>query len=575
MSNMPTGSLSKSRSSRLDSVVTSDRGVARTVRRLTRRDLVLRVLLCLVAAGFLLLITRAWNPPFPYRTGFVPERDLNARIDFQVTDREGVEQPHEVGSVLAVAERPLDTGEMELLRAEHDAVIASSPVGRKLRTGLGVYGLLLAVCALIGLYVHFHPVTCSTDFWPSALLVLSGVATVVVCLSVARDGWRAETIPLILYGMTVAMMNGRQFACLLVGGLALVVIVLLGMNLAEFSILLASTAGPVLMLRRIRSRTQLITVGLLGGAIAAGAVLCAGSLTGQAYGVAHATHVESGTAFAEMFLVRLLSGALWYAVCVLLAGCLMTGLLPYLERWLGIQTDLSLLDLGDPAHPLLQELAQRAPGTYNHSINVGSMAQSAADAIGANGLLTRVGAYFHDIGKMMKPEYFIENVSGSGNQHDSLVPTMSTLVIIAHVKDGADLARRYRLPTAIIDFVEQHHGTTLVEYFYRRAEQQQDPSEGAIDESRFRYPGPKPKHRETAVLMLADAAESAARALVDPTPARLEGLVHELARKRLLDGQFDDCGLTLRDLRRVEDSLIKSLNAVYHGRVKYPDQQTA
>jgi cyclic-di-AMP phosphodiesterase PgpH len=192
-------------------------------------------------------------------------------------------------------------------------------------------------------------------------------------------------------------------------------------------------------------------------------------------------------------------------------------------------------------------------------------------------LLVRVGAYFHDIGKVFKPDYFAENQRNSGNRHESLVPAMSTLVIVAHVKDGADLAHQHGLPRTIIDFIEQHHGTTLVEYFFHQAtlRQEDNPDAVAVDETSFRYPGPKPQTKEAAVLMMADAAESASRTLVDPAPSRIEHLVHELAMKRLLDGQFDECGLTLQELNDIEDSLVMSLTAVYHSRVKYPNQQTA
>ncbi|MDC0935776.1 HDIG domain-containing protein, partial [Pirellulales bacterium] len=206
------------------------------------------------------------------------------------------------------------------------------------------------------------------------------------------------------------------------------------------------------------------------------------------------------------------------------------------------------------------------------------LAESAAEAIGARGLLVRVGAYFHDIGKMLKPGYFIENQGQGDNRHDALVPAMSTLVIIAHVKDGADLGRQNRLPEAIIDFIQQHHGTTLVEYFYRQAsekKEREDPNGGEVDESSFRYPGPKPQTREAGVLMLSDAVESASRVLKEPTPSRIENLVEELTMKRLLDGQFDESGLTLEEVRKIGESLVKSLTAVYHGRVKYPDQETA
>ncbi|HWA98838.1 MAG TPA: HD domain-containing protein, partial [Pirellulales bacterium] len=178
---------------------------------------------------------------------------------------------------------------------------------------------------------------------------------------------------------------------------------------------------------------------------------------------------------------------------------------------------------------------------------------------------------------MLKPHYFSENQGSGDNRHDTLMPAMSTLIIIAHVKDGADLARQHDLPKPIIDFIEQHHGTTLVEYFYHRASERThtDPNGAEVEESSYRYPGPKPQTIEAAVLMLADAVESASRALVEPTPARIENLVEELGMKKLLDGQFDECHLTLEQLRTIEDSLIKSLTAVYHGRVKYPTQASA
>ena len=248
-----------------------------------------------------------------------------------------------------------------------------------------------------------------------------------------------------------------------------------------------------------------------------------------------------------------------------------------MEKLFGVLTDLSLLELGDITHPVLQELVRRAPSTYNHSITVGSIAEAAADAIGARGLLCRVGAYFHDIGKMLKPGYFVENQGKEGSRHDGLVPAMSTLVIIAHIKDGADLARQHHLPQPIIDMIQQHHGTMLMEYFYDRAHTQQaaDPNGSEIDENLFRYPGPKPQTKEAAVLMLADAVESASRTLVDPTPGRIEGLVGDLAQRRLQGGQFDESGLTLRELGAIERSLVMSVASIYHGRLKYPEQRTA
>jgi hypothetical protein len=269
--------------------------------------------------------------------------------------------------------------------------------------------------------------------------------------------------------------------------------------------------------------------------------------------------------------------ALWRAGWGLMAGFFLGGLLPFVEKGFGIVTGISLLELGDINHPLLQELVRRAPGTHNHSVTVGTLAEAAADRVHANGLLVRIGAYFHDIGKMLKPDYFVENQAGAANRHANLNPAMSTLIIIGHVKDGCELARQHHLPRPIIDLIEQHHGTTLVEYFYHEAARRNDgnPDSPYVHESAFRYPGPKPQTREAGVLMIADAVESASRTLSEPTPARIEGLVSDLIRKRLEDGQFDECGLTLKQIAEIRDSLVKSLNGIYHGRVKYPEQRTA
>ena len=260
-----------------------------------------------------------------------------------------------------------------------------------------------------------------------------------------------------------------------------------------------------------------------------------------------------------------------------MAGFFLGGSLPFVETGFGIVTGISLLELGDITHPLLQELVRRAPGTHNHSIAVGTIAEAAAERIGANALLVRIGAYFHDIGKMLKPHYFVENQAGAANRHANLAPAMSTLIIIGHVKDGVDLGRQHHLPEPIIDLIEQHHGTTLVEYFFNEATKRSgsNPDGATVLEGAFRYPGPKPQSKEAGILMVSDAVESASRTLSEPTPARIEGLVRELINKRLHDGQFDECGLTLREISEIRESLIKSLIGIYHGRVKYPEQRTA
>jgi putative nucleotidyltransferase with HDIG domain len=439
--------------------------------------------------------------------------------------------------------------------------------------------MYLALAILCGFYIYHRRPSLLTDFRQFATLLTAIVAAVSLGWLFSEDNFRAEIIPLLIFGMTAAIAYEKELALLLSAAIALIMSFALDQGLAQFVILVSSVAAAILLLRRIRSRTKLIYVGAFTGVVVMLTTIGVGTLVGQAFGPT--TRFISWMRqhfgpYHESFPVTLLAGAAWSGFCSLLAGVLMTGLLPFVERVFDVQTDISLLELGDVQHPLLQELVRRAPGTYNHSINVASIAETAADAIGANGLLVRVGAYFHDIGKMLKPSYFVENQGPDANRHESLQPAMSALVIIAHVKDGADLARQHHLPQSIIDFIEQHHGTTLVEYFYRREAQRlkDDPDAGDLDETTFRYPGPKPQTKEAGVLMLADVVESASRALIDPTPARIESLVHDLAMKRLLDGQYDECGLTLSELHTIEDSLVKSLTAVYHGRVKYPEHQT-
>jgi cyclic-di-AMP phosphodiesterase PgpH len=335
-------------------------------------------------------------------------------------------------------------------------------------------------------------------------------------------------------------------------------------DLGHFVALMTICVSSIIPLRRIKSRLVMIKVGFLVAAVSFYAV--------WGVGVMQVQGIESSWTNIGI-IVTALKFAGWSLVCCYLVA----GSLPFIEQAFDVVTDISLLELTGVSHPLLMELARRAPGTYNHSMNVASLAEAAAESIGANGLLTRVGAYFHDIGKMTKPEYFIENMTeGSENQHKSLAPAMSTLIIIGHVKDGLELAEEHNLPEPLRAFIEQHHGTTLVEYFFHEANRKKDDDHRTdADESSFRYPGPKPQSRETAVLMVADAVESASRTLKEPTPKRIQSLVHEITMKRLLDGQFDECNLKMNEIRMIEESLIKSLLAAHHGRVRYPGQRTA
>ncbi len=255
------------------------------------------------------------------------------------------------------------------------------------------------------------------------------------------------------------------------------------------------------------------------------------------------------------------------------AGIVAAGIVPLVEIAFGYTNNITLLELANLDRPILKQLLMEAPGTYHHSVIVGSMVEAAATDIGVNPLLAKVCGYYHDIGKINKPLYFIENQAGGKNKHDKLAPSMSSLILMAHVKDGVEYARKNKLGTAISDTIQQHHGTSLITYFYDKAVQKKGEDAVKIDD--FRYPGPKPQSREIGLVMLADVVEAASRTLANPTPSRIQGLVQNLINTVFSDGQLDDCELTLKDLHKIAKSFYKILNAVHHHRIDYPESRTA
>lgn len=241
------------------------------------------------------------------------------------------------------------------------------------------------------------------------------------------------------------------------------------------------------------------------------------------------------------------------------------------EYLFNVTTDIRLLELSDMSHPLLSRMAMEAPGTYHHSLMVSNLSQAAARKIHANDLLVRVCAYYHDIGKLTKPEFFIENAQGRHNPHDDLSPSMSRLLIISHVKEGVSLARRYKLPGIIVDGIEQHHGTSIIQFFYHRAKKRAEEAEkGSIKEEDYRYPGPKPRTAEMGILMLADSIEAASRSIDKNKPGQIEGLVNDILQEKINDGQLDHCELTMEQINVIRRSFIFSLNNMLHGRIAYP-----
>jgi hypothetical protein len=266
----------------------------------------------------------------------------------------------------------------------------------------------------------------------------------------------------------------------------------------------------------------------------------------------------------------LLDGAFGFTGGVL-AGIMVTGIIPLFETLFGYTTDIKLLELANLNQPVLRDLVVQAPGTYHHSMIVGSLVEAAAESINANPLLAKVSAYYHDVGKIKKPLYFVENQKDKENRHDKLAPSMSSLILISHVKDGVELARANRLGKAIIDIIQQHHGTNLISYFYQKAKEQENPGVQSVDEKDYRYPGPKPQTKEAGLVLLADAIEAVSKTLTDPTPSRVKGLVQKVINSSFTDGQLNECELTLKDLYQIGNSFTRTLNGIFHRRIDYPE----
>lgn len=256
----------------------------------------------------------------------------------------------------------------------------------------------------------------------------------------------------------------------------------------------------------------------------------------------------------------------------LLSGVLAVGFLPFFESTFDIVTNIKLLEMSNPNHPLMRRLLMEAPGTYHHSVMVANLAEVAAEEVGGNPVVARIGAYYHDIGKIKRPYFFGENQMGRENPHNKITPNLSTLIIVSHVKDGIELAKEYKVPKILQDMIEQHHGTTLVKYFYYTMKNSAEKPED-IKEEDFRYPGPKPTSKEAGILMLADSVEAAVRSINEPTKGKIEEMVNNIIKDKLHSDQLVDCDLTLRDLEKIRKSFLKSLNGIYHHRIEYPTEK--
>jgi hypothetical protein len=448
------------------------------------------------------------------------------------------------------------------LKYEHEAYRGQTDV----REYLGLCGAALLITIALSAYVARYQKRIIRNHARAVALCVLLLSMLLLAQVAGVSTWPLYllgVVPTILVAMTLAIAYEQRFALGISAMHAALVTLALDQPLSFFLVLLAGSATCSMTTSNLRSRMQLTNIGGLTGVVLMVATLVAGLLHGYPLSFAWVDAAFAG-------------------VSGMAVGFFVLGAMPFVESVFRISTGMSLLELADLSHPLLRKLSTEAPGTYQHSMQVSVIAEEACQAIGGNALLTRVGAYYHDVGKINKAEYFIENQSaGQQNRHMMLSPNVSMLIIVGHVKDGLQLAREYHLPTAIFPFIQSHHGTTLIEYFYHRAQQQEDaksadPEEAPeVDEHQFRYPGPKPRSKEVAILMLADAAESACRTIDEPSAARIETLVHDIVIKRLLDGQFDECDMTMREIEIVERSMIRTLIGIYHARIAYPSNEEA
>ncbi|NQX01660.1 HDIG domain-containing protein [bacterium] len=463
-----------------------------------------------------------------------------------------------------------------VLKASAGTAFAADPIKG------AVYGFVIALTAIVMFQVSLQT-SCRRN--SRVVLVLGGlmghllmVRTVMglVDTGAIPEMFRFFMVPFALAPMLHGVLLGRAVA-----SFSAVYVTLIGCLLVPqpdvlgYMILsLVSGMTSVLLAFQVRKRIQLLQAGIyLGGVTVVLAAVLGRLDVASCFGPDAMDHLQVlGTGSAAAFGTAVMT------------ALLISGLLPFFEGVFHLTTDISWLELSDLNHRLLRRMQLEAPGTFHHSLVVAALSEAAAEKIGANAPMCRVCSYFHDVGKLKKPGYFIENQhDGAENPHDTLTPTMSSLIIIAHVKDGIDLAVKDKLNPRIIDVIQEHHGDSLVYFFYRRAQEQKKTEMEKVDrrienpedlpnveEKNFRYPGPRPSSRESGIISLADTVESASRSLKKPTPAKIRAMVDDLVHAKINDGQLDDCPLTLRDLAIVKESFSNTLRSMLHSRIDYP-----
>lgn len=415
---------------------------------------------------------------------------------------------------------------------------------------LGLALILLLMEGAVALYLYLFDRQVAESYRRLALLSLLVILTMV--LAGAARPFNGFFVPVAAGTMLIAVLIDVPLATFMAFILGPFVGLLLGTDLRYAIVALAGGLGGVFAVSRLGQRSDLMRSGLVVGAANTLAIVAVDLLGGRG-----------------LFDLVTLKDAMWGAGNGIACAVLTIGCLPFLEDIFGVLTGVKLLELANPDQPLLRRLLMEAPGTYHHSIVVGNLAEAAVAEVGGNTALARVGSYYHDIGKARRPYFFVDNQFGGDNPHDKIAPSLSALIITSHVRDGVAMAEEVGIPREVIDLIQQHHGTSLVSYFYGRATEAGEPE--SVVEADFRYDGPRPETREAAILMLADACEAAVRSLTKATPGRIEGVVRKVIKDRLDDGQLENSPLTLQDLSRIADVFSRVLAGTFHRRVEYPD----
>jgi len=434
--------------------------------------------------------------------------------------------------------------------AKLEAIEKREPYPIKVAAFFGIILIIVLFMLLLVLYIEFYEPDLIVGNKELILLASICILMILAAKLIVISPWPSNLIPVSAASMLIALLLNSRLAIITTCFLSITIGMVSGGRLDMAAASIVGGMVGIFAVRDARRRSQIITAGFMIG------------FANMTYfiGIGLLNSLDFNTYMTEAF-IGLANGVI--------SAIIVTGILPIFETASKTITDISLLEIADLNHPVLKEMVIKAPGTYHHSLVVGNLAEAACEAIGANALLARVSSYFHDIGKIEKAEYFSENQAGEGSVHDKLSPTMSSLIITSHVKNGVELAGKYGLNKRIVDIIRQHHGTGLVFYFFKRALEKTGDED--VFEEGFRYPGPKPQTKEAACVLLADSVEAASRTLDDPTPSSMQGLVKKVINNKFIDGQLDECELTLRDLEKIAEVFTHILTGIYHSRVEYPE----